>query len=307
MKRIVSLMAFLIPFILMAQDEVQGLWRVEEKPLYIGERFFVELEVKASSDIKIELPEQLASINVLEPVGSKLEDNIDALDEVIYKKKFNFIAFDSVVAQIPSIQIPYEKDGKGRELIIEGISVSVSRMPVDSTDALRAAYGPMAPEEQLNWNLFFIMVGVLIAMAAITAFVRWKKDNNRLSIPMGADPKEWALQQLEIIASQIPFDNQKSSWTHLTEVVRLYMERKWNIPAPYFSTGEALSAIANKQEYVSMLNTVADVLELGDQVKFAKKITSEDIQRVSLQKAKDIIHYEYLAPLSIVKEEVLDE
>lgn len=307
MKRIVSLMAFLIPLILMAQDEVKGLWRLEEKPLYIGERFFVELEVIASSDVKIELPEQLASINGLETVGSKLEDKIETSDDVIYKKKFNFIAFDSVVAQIPSIQIPYEKDGKGHQLIIDGISVLVSRMPVDSTDALRAAYGPMAPEEQLNWNLFFIVVGVLVAMAVITAIVKWKKDSKRLSIPLGADPREWVLQQLEIIEAQIPFDNQKSSWTHLTEVVRLYMERKWNIPAPYFSTGEALSAIANKQEYVSMLNTVADVLELGDQVKFAKKITSEDIQKVSLQKAKEVILYEYQAPLSIVKEEVLDE
>lgn len=307
MKNCLFVILLCIPTFIWANDSIQGKWSVEDKNIYIGQQFYVELEVKAPTTFDISLPESAPQIKGAETIGKVISQNLNESNFKIYKKRYHFIAFDSLNSTVESVEIPYTVDGKSQSLTVKSTPVSVSRIPVDENDVARASYGPIAPIEKLNWNLFFIIIGILIVAGAVVAFLQWKKSKSQWSIPADADPKEWALQQIEILEKQVPFQSHKSSWIHLTEVLRLYMQRVWDIPAPYFSTGEILVSIAGKEQYQSQLNKVATVLELGDQVKFAREHTTEEQQKSSIQLAKEIIQYQYIPSISVVKEEVLDE
>lgn len=298
---------FFIPFHTIANDSIQGKWSVENKSIYLGQKFYIELEVKAPKSIQFELPNDVPTIKGAESIGQIINEQFTEQNSTIYKKRFHFIAFDSVQTLVNAIEIPYTVDQQQKMLKIESANIQVDRISVDSTDAIRAAYEPIAPVDALNGNIFFLVIGILVIIGALIAFLQWKKSKNKLSIPLDADPKEWALQQLSVLEEKIPFEQHSIAWVHLTEVVRLYMQRVWNIPAPHFSTGEVLLDIAKKTAYTPMLNQVAQLLELADQVKFAKENTTSEQQLNAIQLAKEIIHYQYIPSITLVKEEVLDE
>lgn len=305
MKKIIILMLFILPLMSFANDSIQGSAIFYGKELYLGEKIFLEIEVIAPKSVKIDLPENAPEIKGLESFGSPSPvEEIDKVQSKIYKKRYPYIAFDSVSGETGAIQIPYTDNGKGEVLNIQGSSFQVQRIPVDSTDALRAAYGPIPAVTAKDWSLFLWIAVAAIILGGLFAFLQWRKQRKKLSIPINADPREWALQQLDILEQQIPYVKQKDSWSQLTDIVRLYMERVWEVPAPYFSTGEVLSAIAGKQLYSSQIDTVAEVLEISDQVKFAKKISVEEEQRAAIQSAKEIIRYQPVNNFTVIKEEV---
>lgn len=296
-----------LPTFAFSNESVRGKWNVDGQDIYVGRQFYIELEVKVPSSVELNIPNDVPTIKGIEILGQSEVNKISESNATIYKKRFNFIAFDSLTALVPEISIPYIQDEKTQQIKIESVPFSIKRIPVDSTEVLRAAYGPIAPEESLNWNFFFIVIGILVVLAAVVALIQWKKGKSKLSIPLNADPKQWALEQLQILEDKVPFEQHSSSWVHLTEVLRLYMQRVWNIPAPYFSTGEILTSIAGKEAYSPLLEKVAQVLELGDQVKFAKEKTSQEQQIQAIQLSKEIVQYTYVMTTSEVKEEVLNE
>lgn len=305
MKKICSLILILFPLWMMANDSIQGKATIYGTDLYIGEKLYLEVEVMAPKSVDLQLPEKAPEIKGLEAFGNPgPTEQIDHVHSNIYKKRYPYIAFDSVAGSTGEIPIPYTEQDKQKTLTIQGVSFQVQRIPIDTTDALRAAYGPMGAVSHTDWNAFIWIAIVALALGGVIAFFQWRKNRKKLSIPLDADPREWALEQLKLLETQIPFTRQKDAWSQLTDIVRLYMERSWEVPAPYFSTGEVLGAIASKEAYSSQVAQVSDVLEISDQIKFARKTSTEEEQKQAIQTAREIIRFQPGSTMTVVKEEV---
>lgn len=305
MKKICSLILILFPFWMMANDSILGKATIYGTDLYIGEKLYLEVEVIAPKSVSLQLPEKTPVIKGLEAFGDpELTEQIDHVHSNIYKKRYPYIAFDSITGSTEEISIPYTEQDKQKTLTIQSASFQVQRIPVDTTDALRAAYGPLGGVSDADWNAFIWIAIVALVSGGVIAFFQWRKSRKKLSIPLDADPREWALEQLQLLENQIPFARQKDAWSQLADIVRLYMERSWDVPAPYFSTGEVLGAIASKEVYSSQVTAVSDVLAISDQIKFARKTSTEEEQKQAVQTAKDIIRFQPASSVTVVKEEV---
>ena len=88
--------------------------------------------------------------------------------------------------------------------------------------------------------------------------------------------------------------------------MRLYIEREWRIFAPYLSTGEILNAITNHENLKAQIDNVSEVLNICDEVKFARKNTTEEDQKSALEIAREIINFQQ-TQIESTEKEVKDE
>ena len=156
MRKCWLFIAILLPFLVAAQNSIQGKIGFYEQNMIIGQPIYLELEVKAPNELKVELPEQAPEIKGLEAYKTpiKITPIQENLKTTIYKIRYPYIAFDSVSGEIGTITVNYSDKKTSSVLKIEGGEFLVSRISVDTTDALRAAYGPIAPLEVKNWNFW---------------------------------------------------------------------------------------------------------------------------------------------------------
>lgn len=308
MKKCGIYLLMCLPFLVAAQDSIQGKIGFYDQEMIIGQPIYLELEVKARSDIKVQLPEQAPPIKGLESykIPIKVSPIQEDLKTTIYKIRFPYIAFDSVSGEIGTVLVNYSDKKTSSVLEIEGKNFQVSRIPVDTTDALRAAYGPIAPLEAKNWELFFVILLVCVVLSIVFGIFQWRKRKQALTIPDNIDPRVWALEQIAQLEKEVPYSSSKKSWSHLSDVLRLYMEREWKILAPYLSTGEILGAITHHENLKSQMSHVSEVLNICDEVKFARKNTTEDEQKSTLEIAREIINFQPIQ-IETVEKEVKNE
>ncbi len=291
MKKSLLFWCWLIPAMLSAQDSIRGSAYIQGDELYLGKVFFLELEVSAPKSVQVFLPDRQPEIAGVEKYGIPSKTQFTEHESIIiHQKRYPYIAFDSLSGTAGPFEITYTDHQENKKtLILDPIPFKIQRIQADTTDSLRAAYGPINQEERNAMNAFFTILAVLIVLILMVLFIKWRKTKSQLSIPENIDPTEWALGQLETVKAEIPFARHKESWTHLSEILRLFLEKSWGLPAPYFSTGELLEAIAKKNEYSSQLERVSELLSFCDGVKFAKKISTEEEQISALTQARKII------------------
>lgn len=308
MRKYWTFLMILVPFLVSAQDSIQGKIGFYEKEMFLGQTIYLELEVKAASNLEVHLPEQAPEIKGLESNKTPIKNAPIQEDSktTIYKIRYSYIAFDSVSGNIGTVSVNYSDKKTSSVLKVEGGDFEVLRIPVDATDSLRAAYGPIQPPEEKNWKLFFAFLLSMAVLAIAFGVLQWRKNKQVLSIPDDIDPKVWALQQIEELQKEIPFTSSKKSWSHLSDVLRLYMEREWRVLAPYLSTGEILGAITSREDLNSQIDKVSEVLNLCDEVKFARKSTSEEEQNSALEISREIILFQPIQE-NLIDKEVKDE
>lgn len=281
----------------MANENIRGIASFGQNEKLVGQLFYLDIEVKTVKDFKVQLPSIAPDINGLEKVKESSINGLEVLssgDSLIYKTRFAYVAYDSVSGDKAQIAIPYSENNLFDTLILYADGFHIQRIPVDTTDALRKAYGPLYTVPSTNWNIYLILALIAFVLIIIGSLYYWKHKKSQLSIPIDINPRQWAYEQLLDLERRIPFVKEKKDWALLSDILRLYMERAWNIPAPFFSTGEVLGVIANREKYSSQLVKVSEVLTICDHVKFAKQVTSEDEQKIALQKVRELIGFDYL-------------
>ncbi|MCO5234400.1 MAG: hypothetical protein LC105_02380 [Chitinophagales bacterium] len=299
---------FCYPFLSWANDAVRGQATFFQKEIYIGQTFFLDIEVKAPMDIKVQAPITAPSINGLDIVNNNPLNGLEVIkseDSLIYKVRFAYVAFDSITGNENQILIPYSQNNIVDTFAISIQNFQVHRIPVDTTDALRREYEPLYTSTKSKWYIYIIVIASVLLLSVLGGLYYWKHNKNRLSIPLNKNPREWAFEQLKDLENRIPFVKEKEDWALLSNILRLYMERVWLIPAPFFSSGEVLGAIASSRKYSSQLIKVSEVLSVCDQVKFARVTTNIDEQNATIQKVRDLIGFDELE--DSIKEEVKDE
>src|SRR5690554_6682158 len=294
MRKFFLLLLFILPTILFAQDSIKGKANFTGDDLVLGQVFYLEIEVIAPKSFQVLLPDLSPSIEGLEAMGIPLkQEKIEYAQSYIYKKSYPYIAFDSVSGKGGPFEVNYlDAQDVNQILRIPPAYFQVSRVSVDSTDAYRIAYGPISKADTELWSAFFWVLAILVLIIASILIAKWVRGGEKLSIPKDVDPRIWALQQIEKLEQQVPFQDHQASWVRLIDTLRLYLEKAWKVPAPYFSTGELLGAIAKNEQYSSQLTQVAEVLEIGDQIKFAKRSSKEEEQNEAIRKSKSIILFD---------------
>lgn len=219
---------------------------------------------------------------------------IDGAVEVDYS--FIVTAFDSALFYIP--EMPFVLDGD--TFLSNALSLKVMTIPVDTTEMAITDIKPIekAPFNWKEWALYALIL-LLIGLAAWLGFVFYKRWKNRpaegeeeVKEEQRAPADEEALAALQLLAKEdlLMRGQYKIYQTRLVDVLRVFIERTFEVPTMERTSDEILSSLNQlKKKSADTYDDLRQILSLADLVKFAKYNPPVDEHQQSMSKAEDFV------------------
>ena len=236
-----------------------------------GQPLAMELAIEATQGDTFEVPQigtALGAFDVL--ASSRQTGQSDGARRATLR--FTVLTLDSGEVTLPAIPVAITRADGTRGTVDAGpVTLTVSSLMGGTFDpaAMRDIKGPVAID--IGWAWWWIVAACAAgAMALLGAVTLWRNRARRLAPPVPAH--EWALAELESLERDaLPESGQTHPfWVRLSDIVRQYVERRFDLHAPERTTPEFLAEArchAALSEDHRML--LAQFLRMADMVKFA--------------------------------------
>ncbi len=199
---------------------------------------------------------------------------------VTYSQQLNITCYDSGFYTIPAIPFKYRilPDTSGVVATTTMMLLAVHTVKVDTTLAIKPIIGPLkipiSFREMLPWILAALVV-VLLIIGGIWYYNKRRKSEPvfRLKPKVVLLPHELALRELEKLRVKKLWQAGKVKEYHseLTEIIRKYIEDRFQVPALEQTSAEILESLHNNSGCPpASLDKLVSFLVLADMVKFAK-------------------------------------
>ncbi len=290
----------LIPSICLAKEDTSDKLplevsaSVDKNKVTIGDKITYTITVKADKDIEIKFPQILP-----ENLGGFAIKDFGTSEKGWFKTKTyrKWYILDTYVSgkySIPEATIKYRKYGQKewQEASTDEITVEVESILENAEDKrdIREIAGPIGFPVRIPWYVWgsaaFIVVG-----GGIAFFLFKRKRVEEVFIPP-RPAHEIAYEALEALKQKeyLKRKEYKLYYIELSDIVRHYLENRFNLRAPEMTTEEFLNSVRDNKalsyEHKSLLR---DFLSHCDLVKFAKYEPAEKEVDLSFESAKRLI------------------
>ncbi len=251
---------------------------LDTNQITIGDQFNLNLYVSQPSGMKIIFPEILDTLaNEIEVLQiSETDTAHTGNDQLELKRKLLLTCFDSGFYEIPPLPFRASFNDWDDTLFSNSMSLLVNSVPIDSTirDIKQPVNVPVSFAEILPFLL--LGAGVVALTLGILYLLRKRRRKEPLftSIKPMDPPHVIALRELdELKEAKLWQKNEyKLYYTRLTEIIRMYMEKRFGIPAMEQTTFDILRSWkeAGYRDH-ELEDILKKLLDLADLVKFAKE------------------------------------
>ncbi|MEO0311918.1 MAG: hypothetical protein RIQ89_1575 [Bacteroidota bacterium] len=298
MKNFTSLLILLLANRLSAAPIIEAKLRIDSTTFKIGEQVTVHLSATSDGAVKIFWPKIADSLNSLTVINpSPIDTIITNGNSKTYHQQFSITSFDSGFYVITPISFFASNDGV---TIVDSAAtaatlITVNTIPVDTAAAIK----PIKPlmDAQLNWRdyLLFISlaIGILILLVIIYLLIK-RKPIAPQSLPIitpSIPLNEFILGELKKIEDEKLWQNGKVKeyYSTTTDIIRLYLEKQFKIPALEFTTEEITQTLIIKDLPVNEFTQLKQMLQQADLVKFAKYIPLPADNSLLMEHAKTFV------------------
>lgn len=278
LKYIFTLLVISISFSAYAQDAFVNA-RLDANRISVGDqaKLFLEVQHKRSAG-RLQWANIPDTFNNLEIVDRGRIDTITKGDIVTYKQRLLVTGFDSGAHTIPTFTFPViPNQGTAYTVQSDSLSLLVQTVAVDTSKAFRGIKEIVAV--QTTWlDYIWYIIGALVFIILGIVVARYFMRNKKVPIPVTTAPvrvetlQEKTLRYLsELDKKQLWQHGQiKDYYTELTEILRGYIELRYNKPAMELTTDELLQSARRHHEMKQYVSILFDVLYTADMAKFAK-------------------------------------
>lgn len=289
------IIAVLLPFRLLAQDPSASL---DTTVIRIGEQATITLRLNANASVAAEPVQWPAIGDTLMPHIEVLRrSTLDTLrpepgsntEEIALVQQLVITSFESGFWAIP----PFQFQIAGRPFATEPILLEVRSIELDSTAALRDIKDIVEPPfnalfwAQENW----IPIAGGMALLALALFLILRKPTVRKPEHQIEQPPIAVHQRITAALLQLKEQKlwqqgmHKQYQSQLTDLLREYIEERYEVPALERTTDELLnelrvSSLAQEQQIL-----LGNMLRAADLVKFAKAIPSAEENEAMMAQA----------------------
>ena len=252
---------------------------VDTNIIFVGQ----QVEIKISNNIKNS--EFWPNFNDTLVNGLEIvQSDFDTLSEEIIQKII-ITSWDSGSYYIPPVK--FSATSKSNALII-----NVLLPNIDANSELKDIKGPL--DDNIGWSdIWPWLVLILIILLSIFIYKKYfnkKKKTVVVKKNIQTPAHILALNALKKLENKKLIDKKdiKEYYSSISEIIRRYIENRFNFPALELTTYEILNiitAIIEKEESISLKN----ILEISDLVKFAKKIPNQNENVRNLNLATDFV------------------
>jgi hypothetical protein len=278
---------FSFPIILSAQN-YKATAKLDSTTILIGDYLNVHLEVTSPKGTAIRLPK--LNSDYLHAIGSSIEwienskiDTVLSGNQQIFKQTFTVTSFDSGAYFFPVLSVLSLDSTILAQT--DSLYFTVNTIPVDTTAAYKDIKGNLSSPLTLHeiwlylqkYGLLILLMAILIGLV-IYIIVKYalKKKKTGLKPHLKEKPKEKAhiiaLKALEQLKKKKLWEQGfvKQYYSELTEIIRIYLENRWNIYAMEMVSSEIISEVKKKEIDPQTIEILQKMLQSADLVKFAK-------------------------------------
>jgi len=260
----------------MAQPQVSA--KVDARQITVGDQVRMFIEAKPDKNERLIWAAIPDTFNNLEVVEKGKIDTTTTDGITTYKQRLLITGWDSGMFTIPAFEFTSApKTGQPYNVTTDSFAIIVQTVPVDTTQPFRPIVDIM--EVKTTWrDYIWYILGGLLAIGLIAFVIYYFRKNKKTDIPKQAPPKyvetpnEKALRMLaELEQKQLwQNDHVKQYYTELTDILRIYIEERFNTSAMELTSDELLLVIRKHKEMMRHHEALSTVLRTADMAKFAK-------------------------------------
>jgi hypothetical protein len=299
MCKIACLVFILALHPLTSQAQVSATFKADSNKIEIGDYLKFKLVVQAAKNIVVELPNFPGdTIGKLEIVSKEKIDTSSPGDKNVFSQTIIVSAYDSGVYHINAFPVYFLNAQKQTDSILtNNFDVQVSTLDIDTSKPIKPIKAPLDVPYQIKEFKWWIL-GALLLIASIVGYILYRRYKKKHAVVEEKfRPKEpahvWALNELQKLDSEKLWqsDQHKKYYSRLSDIIRLYMEYRFDIYAMESTTDEIELLIADIKLNNEQKNRLLETLRLADFAKFAKHTPMPDQNIRSIENAKAFVNY----------------
>jgi hypothetical protein len=283
-KVIISILLFAAIFgSKLPAQEVSAIARFDTTDILIGDQIQLNISFTMPLDYRVIWPHykdtltrniEIIGMSSVDTIINESENLVDMLQSI------TVTSFDSGYYYVPPLKFQYQPidDTAFSEATTIPLYLKVHTMEVDTSQAIKAIKPPLrAPltfREILPWLLIAISAALIVFLTIYIIRKRKKKQPLfRIRPKIILPPHVVAMNGLESLKSKKLWQagKVKDYYTELTDIVRIYIEDRFNVQAVEMTTDEILEGLKNSNVGQESINKLDRTLVLADLVKFAKE------------------------------------
>jgi hypothetical protein len=263
----------------------------------IGDQIKLHFDVDMPLNAKVSFPSfkdtitgKIEVIKTFRPDSSKKDGKLHIRQDLL------ITSFDSGYHQIPPLNFAFEVGNSRDTLKTVPLYLTVNALPVDTTKEIKDIKAPLGvPFSILDyWQYILGFFGLIFIAFAVWYVIKLRKKQPLFGGFRAADPPHIiALRELDGLRAEKLWqqDKTKQYYTRLTEIIRTYIERRYEIDALEMTSDEILIALKNAQmDDFSQIELLQKMFQTADLVKFAKGQPLPDENEVNLLNAYQFVN-----------------
>ncbi len=295
--RILLLFILLLGTIASYAQRIKATASIDSTNILIGDQVKLFLEIDHPKNIKVEFPTVPDTVAGYIEIIDRLETDTFEMDNEAFQKQIRgylITSFDSGSYQLPPFWFKVDLDGRIDSIPTNRVTLDVHTLPIDTTRGptdIKLPYdAPVTLKEVVPYILGIILIGAILFF--ILYAIKRKKSNKPLFV-LPKKPKEpahiVALRELDRIKKEKIWlqGKTKQFYSDVSEVLRKYIEDRFEIPAMEQTTDETIESFRKRRGLLrdKTFENLRQILSLADLVKFAKYMPLPDDDNMTLVNA----------------------
>jgi hypothetical protein len=245
----------------------------------IGDHVPLTLTFKSPENGQVQWPYQQDTITgKIEIISQSSVDSVSLSgDSVALQQELVVTSFDTGFLAIPPFEFNYSDNNQQQLVKTDPLLLYVQPMDVDTAQPIKAIKGPMgAPLTFLDILPWLLIALAVILLGTLIWYVIWRKRQQKPILPVREKPRDpahiEALNALENLQEQKLWQNGKVKeyFTEISHIIRVYLERRYTIPAVESTSGEIIEELRKKSFDKQAFKQLHELFEISDLAKFAK-------------------------------------
>jgi len=268
--------------------------KLDSTQMWIGNQTALTFEVVQKNDQKVQFPIFSDTIaGNLEIIQQAKRDTLKVSDDNIQiNAKYTVTSFEDSLVYIPAFPFVFNGDTTwSNSLSIRVIQPFVIDTASNQLADIKPVYKP-----PFNWKRFFLrgllvilLIGLAFVLYLLTKRFMGKKPATEVTKPkVVISPHDEAFSRLDKLKEQKLWQNGrvKEYHTELTDIIRIYIEKMFNIGSMEMTSDEILNHVRfMNSDKSGAYEALRQMLSLADLVKFAKWNPSPSDNELSMMNA----------------------
>lgn len=270
---------------------------VDSSDYLIGDHINFTLTVSHSDEVGILTPffrDSLGKFEIIKeyPVEKKKSENKNLLT---YKYVLSY--FDSAEVTIPPIRIFFRTkyDSTLQSVQSDSLQIRIHKLNVKVEEDIK----DIKPPVRIPFDWFSLIIWILVGLAIlIIAYFLYKKYFRKKAVKKVSKPQiilpphEQALMKLDQLDREQLWQKGfvKEYHTRITEIIREYFEKRFNLPALELPTSEQIEYLKHIPEAKEIISLTESFLTNADLVKFAKFVPMDGVNSEMMKQAIEIVN-----------------